>query len=77
METLKLFVELLPVNIIQGMIYALVALGIMIPLRILSFPDLTSEGSVEFFAILFDELNEVVQAADFLEEESEERRGRS
>jgi len=45
METLKLFVELLPVNIIQGMIYALVALGIMIPLRILSFPDLTSEGS--------------------------------
>ena len=45
METLKLFVELLPVNIIQGLIYALVALGIMIPLRILSFPDLTSEGS--------------------------------
>jgi putative ABC transport system permease protein len=45
MGVIDLFVSLLPVNIIQGLIYALVALGIMIPLRILSFPDLTSEGS--------------------------------
>ncbi|MCW5720812.1 MAG: ABC transporter permease [Devosia sp.] len=29
----------------QGVIYAFVALGVMIPFRILSFPDLTAEGS--------------------------------
>ena len=45
MDAANMFVSLLPVNIVQGLLYALVALGIMIPLRILSFPDLTSEGS--------------------------------
>ena len=35
----------MPVTLLQSAIYAFVALGIMIPFRLLSFPDLTVEGS--------------------------------
>lgn len=37
--------ELFEAGILQGLIIALVAFGVMIPLRILNFADLTSEGS--------------------------------
>jgi putative ABC transport system permease protein len=45
MEILQRFVELVPVTLVQGLIYALVALAVMIPFRILNFPDLSCEGS--------------------------------
>ncbi|MAF50328.1 MAG: ABC transporter permease [Rhodospirillales bacterium] len=45
MEVFNNFYNLVPVTFAQSLIYALVAAGIMIPFRILSFPDLTSEGS--------------------------------
>ena len=45
MEVLNNFYNLVPVTFAQSLIYALVAAGIMIPFRILNFPDLTSEGS--------------------------------
>lgn len=42
---LRVFANLVPITLLQGVIYAFVALGIMIPFRMLSFPDLTAEGS--------------------------------
>lgn len=39
------FWNLVPVTLVQGLIYAFIALGVMIPFRLLAFPDLTSEGS--------------------------------
>lgn len=45
MEILAAFVNLMPVTLAQSLIYSFVALGIMIPFRLLSFPDLTSEGA--------------------------------
>ena len=45
MEILTAFLNLMPVTFAQSMIYSFVALGIMIPFRLLSFPDLTSEGA--------------------------------
>jgi putative ABC transport system permease protein len=45
-EALASFVNLIPVTTAQGLIYALVALGVMVPFRLLAFPDLTSEGAV-------------------------------
>lgn len=39
------FWNLVPVTLVQGLLYAFIALGVMIPFRLLSFPDLTSEGS--------------------------------
>ena len=39
------FLQLIPITLAQSLIYAFVALGIMLPFRILSFPDLTSEGA--------------------------------
>jgi len=44
MEILALFWNLVPVTLVQGLIYSLIALAIMIPFRILSVPDLSSEG---------------------------------
>jgi len=44
-EALGAFVHLVPVTLLQSLIYAFAALGIMIPFRVLAFPDLTSEGS--------------------------------
>ena len=44
MEILNLFWNLFPVTLVQGLTYALIAMAIMIPFRILSVPDLSSEG---------------------------------
>lgn len=44
MDILQLFWNLVPVTLVQGLIYALIALAIMIPFRVLSVPDLSSEG---------------------------------
>jgi putative tryptophan/tyrosine transport system permease protein len=44
-EALLGFWNLVPVTLVQGTLYAFVALGVMIPFRLLAFPDLTSEGS--------------------------------
>jgi putative ABC transport system permease protein len=45
MHFLSTFYNLVPVSLAQGLIYAFVAFGVMIPFRILNVPDLTSEGS--------------------------------
>ncbi len=42
---LTAYYNLIPITLLQGVIYAFVALAIMIPFRLLSFPDLTAEGS--------------------------------
>lgn len=44
-EFFSSFWNLFPVTFAQSLLYAFVALGIMIPFRLLNFPDLTSEGS--------------------------------
>ncbi len=44
MDALVLYWNLVPVTLVQGLAYALVALAVMIPFRILSVPDLSSEG---------------------------------
>lgn len=44
-EVLASFWNLVPVTLVQGILYAFVALAVMIPFRLLAFPDLTSEGS--------------------------------
>ncbi|QPC86914.1 ABC transporter permease [Mesorhizobium sp. NBSH29] len=43
--TLSSFISLVPVTLAQSFILAFVVLGIMIPFRVLNFPDLTSEGA--------------------------------
>jgi putative ABC transport system permease protein len=45
MDILSSFVNLVPVTLSQSLLYGFVALGIMIPFRLLSFPDLTCEGA--------------------------------
>ncbi len=45
MDFLNSYIGLIPVTMAQSLIYAFVATGIMLPFRILSFPDLTSEGA--------------------------------
>ncbi len=45
MEFANSFVNLVPVTLAQSLLYGFVALGIMIPFRLLSFPDLTCEGA--------------------------------
>jgi putative ABC transport system permease protein len=42
---LDAFVALVPVTLVQSLLYAFVALAIWLPFRVLNFPDLTSEGS--------------------------------
>ena len=44
-EVLTSFVAIMPVTLAQSLILAFVVLGIMIPFRMLNFPDLTSEGA--------------------------------
>lgn len=44
-NTVASFIALVPVTLAQSLILAFVVLGIMIPFRMLSFPDLTSEGA--------------------------------
>jgi putative tryptophan/tyrosine transport system permease protein len=43
--TVASFISLIPVTLAQSLILSFVVLGIMIPFRMLSFPDLTSEGA--------------------------------
>jgi putative ABC transport system permease protein len=45
MDFLASFWNLVPVTLVQSLLYAFIALGVMIPFRMLAFPDLTSEGS--------------------------------
>ena len=45
MNFLSAYVNLIPVSLAQGAVYAFVVLAVMIPFRILSLPDLTSEGT--------------------------------
>lgn len=45
LDILSSFVNLVPVTLAQSLLYGFVALGIMIPFRLLSFPDLTCEGA--------------------------------
>jgi putative tryptophan/tyrosine transport system permease protein len=45
MDVLASFVNLVPVTLVQGLLFGLVAIAVMIPFRLLAFPDLTSEGS--------------------------------
>lgn len=45
MDILTSFWYLVPITIVQSLLYAAVAIGIMIPFRILSLPDMTCEGS--------------------------------
>jgi putative ABC transport system permease protein len=42
---ITVFLNLVPVTLVQSLIYAFVALAIMIPFRTLNLPDLTVEGS--------------------------------
>ncbi|MVO17998.1 ABC transporter permease [Parasedimentitalea huanghaiensis] len=44
-EVISTFIALIPVTLAQSLILSFVVLAIMIPFRILSFPDLTSEGA--------------------------------
>lgn len=44
MQFLSIYLNLVPVTLVQGLAYALVAMGVMIPFRLLSLPDLSSEG---------------------------------
>lgn len=37
--------ELIQTGVIQGLVLAMIALGIMVPFRLLNFPDLTAEGA--------------------------------
>ncbi|MDF1775389.1 MAG: ABC transporter permease [Rhizobiaceae bacterium] len=45
MDILSTYYNLIPVSLAQGAVYAFVAIGVMIPFRLLSLPDLTAEGS--------------------------------
>ncbi len=50
MNVFSTFVNLLPMGFMQGFIYALIAIAVMIPFRILSFADMTGEGTLAFGA---------------------------
>ncbi|WP_257624933.1 ABC transporter permease [Variovorax boronicumulans] len=45
MDFLQAFLNLVPVTLAQSLVYALLVMGIMIPIRLVGFPDLTCEGS--------------------------------
>jgi putative tryptophan/tyrosine transport system permease protein len=53
---LNTFLRTIPVSFEQGLAYALVALGIVISFRILSFPDLTVDGSFPLGAAVVSRL---------------------
>ncbi|GAB1481040.1 ABC transporter permease [Paracoccaceae bacterium] len=48
MTVIDAFLNLIPVTFAQSLMYSFVVMGIMIPFRLLSFPDLTSEGAFPF-----------------------------
>jgi putative ABC transport system permease protein len=45
MQFLSTFYNLIPITLVQGLLYAFVAMGVLIPFRILNVPDMTAEGS--------------------------------
>lgn len=45
MDILTSFLNLVPVTFAQSLVYSLLVLGIMVPFRLVGFPDLTSEGA--------------------------------
>ena len=45
MDIIRSYYELIPVTLAQSLIYAFVALAVMIPFRLLNFPDLSCEGT--------------------------------
>lgn len=45
MDILATFLNLFPVTLAQGLLYGFVAFGIMVPFRLLNFPDLSCEGA--------------------------------
>ena len=45
MDILTAFFNLVPITFAQSLVYSFLVLGIMIPFRIVGFPDLTSEGT--------------------------------
>ncbi len=45
MEFLQTFYNLIPITLAQGLLYAFIAMGVLIPFRILNVPDMTAEGS--------------------------------
>ncbi len=53
MEIIQTFFGLVPITISQSLMYAFVALGVMVPFRILNFPDLTAEGSFPLGGCIF------------------------
>ncbi|SDV51180.1 ABC transporter permease [Chitinasiproducens palmae] len=50
MNVISGFIDLVPVGLLQGLTYALIAIAIMIPFRILNFADMTGEGAFPFGA---------------------------
>jgi len=50
MTILSTFLNLIPMGLMQGLIYALIAVAVMIPFRILNFADMTGEGTLAFGA---------------------------
>ena len=45
MDILNAWIALIPVTLAQSLILSFVVLAVMLPFRILAFPDLTSEGA--------------------------------
>lgn len=50
MNVLDTLIHLLPTGLMQGLIFAMIAIAVMIPLRILNFSDMTGEGTLAFGA---------------------------
>jgi putative ABC transport system permease protein len=49
---LEILIEMLPTSLIQALLIALLAIGVMIPFKLLNLPDLTAEGSYPIGAII-------------------------
>jgi len=49
-EVFSTFISLLPMGFMQGLIYAMIAVAVLIPFRILQFADMTGEGTLAFGA---------------------------
>jgi putative ABC transport system permease protein len=50
MNMFSSFLNLVPMGLMQGLIYAMIAMAVMIPFRILNFSDMTGEGTLAFGA---------------------------
>ncbi|MEM6339035.1 MAG: hypothetical protein AAF673_03820 [Pseudomonadota bacterium] len=49
---IQTFIKIAPTGLLQGLILSLLVIGIMIPFRLLDFPDLTAEGSYPLGGVL-------------------------